>query len=239
MLSSQERTAPHAFLRPGLVFAVQGGLGSRSRPARCKALRQRQVQLRLELLEDRLVPDGQPVTSNLVLWLNADQGVRTTTSGQVTGWADQSGNSHNGTVSGSGLSLVNNAVNGNNAVRFAGGGELVLSGQVLTSQQYTILALVTDQHTDTGFHEVFSNWTTSNEGGSLFLGTTNQTPTGHGSRTTWAGPRTPIITRRASVPSRIPPCRSSLPVSAPPRMRRSIRIKTSSRTMALPSRRAS
>ena len=47
---------------------------------------------------------------------------------------------------------------------------------MLSSQQYTILALVTDTHTDTNFHEVFSNWSSTNAGTSVFLGTTNQSP---------------------------------------------------------------
>ena len=73
-----------------------------------KEFRHKRIPLRLELLEDRIVPSNQPVTTNLALWLNADQGVNTSGS-SVTGWTDQSGNGHNGTVKGSGLTLVTNA----------------------------------------------------------------------------------------------------------------------------------
>ena len=117
-----------------------------------------------------------PVSTNLALWLNADQGVVTNSNGQVTSWADESGNNHNGTVQGSGLTLVKNAIDGQNAVQFTGSGDLLLSGQVLTSQQYTVLAVVTDTHTNTSFHEVFSDWNSSNGITSVFLGTTNNTP---------------------------------------------------------------
>ena len=117
-----------------------------------------------------------PVSTNLALWLNADQGVVTNSNGQVTSWADESGNNHNGAVQGSGLTLVKNAIDGQNAVQFTGSGDLLLSGQVLTSQQYTVLAVVTDTHTNTSFHEVFSDWNPSNGITSVFLGTTNNTP---------------------------------------------------------------
>ena len=44
------------------------------------------------------------------------------------------------------------------------------------SQQFTVLALVTDTSTDSGFREVFSNWTAATTVTSVFLGDTSQTP---------------------------------------------------------------
>jgi uncharacterized delta-60 repeat protein len=119
-----------------------------------------------------------PVSTNLALWLNADQGVTVNGSGQVTGWSDQSGNGHNGALQGSGVTLVGNAFNGHNALQFAGSCDLALSGQVLTSQQYTVIAVATDQRAagDTSFREIFSNWDGSNSTSSVFLGTANNNP---------------------------------------------------------------
>jgi hypothetical protein len=117
-----------------------------------------------------------PVATNLALWLNADQGVTTGGSSQVTSWTDQTGHGFNGATVGSGVTLVPNALNGHSAVQFTGAGALALTGQVLTSQQYTVIAVVTDQRTDTSFREVFSNWTSANGITSVFLGTANNNP---------------------------------------------------------------
>jgi hypothetical protein len=81
--------------------------------------------------------DGISDTSGLALWLRADAGVTADSSGNVSAWADQSGNGHGGTTAGFGNDprLVPNALNGQPALAFDGTDVLGLAnGQVLTSQ---------------------------------------------------------------------------------------------------------
>ena len=121
---------------------------------------------------------AQPIAHDCVLWLRSDTGV-TTSGSQVTGVTDGSGAGHHASnTSGGGPALVPNAINGHPVMRFAGGQWLNLTGQVLTSQTYTIIAVVTDTRGDAGFHEVFSNWNTTNQGTSVFFGTTAFNPSG-------------------------------------------------------------
>lgn len=123
-----------------------------------------------------------PVTGGLVEWLDANTGVTADGSGRVSGWADQSGSGHDASQLDPNLQplLVNNALNGNAVLRFDASNSLAIFGQVLTSQQFTIMAVVNDVTTssssNTGFREVFSNWTPSNNISSVFLGTTNADP---------------------------------------------------------------
>src|SRR5262245_24839304 len=58
----------------------------------------------------------------LRLWLRADQGVTTDGSGNVTAWADQSGNGNNATSSGvmTPTFVANSSINNGPAVRFDG-----------------------------------------------------------------------------------------------------------------------
>jgi hypothetical protein len=121
------------------------------------------------------------VTGDLNLWLKADAGVATDGSGNVTSWADQSGNAHDATPPSTSNEplLVNNALNGNPVIQFSGAGQfLSIAGQVLTSQQFTILAVVNDTRSsgDGSFREVFSNWSGTNTTTSVFLGTAGQSP---------------------------------------------------------------
>ena len=63
-----------------------------------------------------------PVTAGLQLWLNADVGVTTNASGQVTAWADQSGLANNatqGTVASSPIIAIN-SLNGHTTLRLTG-----------------------------------------------------------------------------------------------------------------------
>src|ERR1017187_2334956 len=63
-----------------------------------------------------------PVTAGLQLWLNADVGVTTNASGQVTAWADQSGlgnNATQGTVASSPIIAIN-SLNGHATLRVTG-----------------------------------------------------------------------------------------------------------------------
>ncbi len=55
-----------------------------------------------------------------------------------------------------------------------------IAGQVITGQQFTIVALASDSTTgagNTGFREIVSNWDSSNSTTSVFLGTTGYNPT--------------------------------------------------------------
>ena len=139
------------------------------------------ARLCFEALEDRNLLSMVPVTDGLSLLLDASQGV---TVDPVTGnfsWADESGSGHNASqaIQSDEPQLVPNALNGSPVVRFNGVSDILsISGQVLTSQQFTILAVVDDTRNagDTSFREVFSNWDVSNLATSVFLGTANQDP---------------------------------------------------------------
>ncbi len=123
---------------------------------------------------------GLPVTNGLCLWLAADFGVTTNAAGLVSVWADQSGAGHSASQSsfGSQPSLLPNQLNGQPVVRFIGGKFFALAGQIITSPQFTIVAVVCDQRTDTNFRELISNWNsaTGNQGTSVFFGTTGRNP---------------------------------------------------------------
>src|ERR1039458_1219234 len=63
-----------------------------------------------------------PVTAGLQLWLKADAGITTNSSGLVTTWADQSGKRNDAiqTNSANAPSLVMNSLNGKPTLRFPG-----------------------------------------------------------------------------------------------------------------------
>ena len=63
-----------------------------------------------------------PVTAGLQLWLNADVGVTTNASGQVTTWADQSGLGNNATQAtlSSAPTIAPNSLNGHATLRVTG-----------------------------------------------------------------------------------------------------------------------
>ena len=63
-----------------------------------------------------------PITSGLQLWLNADVGVTTNVSGQVTAWADQSGLGNNATqpTPASSPTIAINSLNGHTTLRVIG-----------------------------------------------------------------------------------------------------------------------
>jgi Concanavalin A-like lectin/glucanases superfamily/PEP-CTERM motif len=122
-----------------------------------------------------------PVISGLTNWLEANVGVTVDTSGHVSAWADQSGMGHDATQPSASSQplLINNALNGQPAVSFDGAGQFLnIAGQPLTSQQFTIIAVVTNSRgsLDTGFQEVYSNWSSTTFERSVFLGTTGQSP---------------------------------------------------------------
>jgi hypothetical protein len=120
------------------------------------------------------------VTSGLVLDLEAGKGVVTDGVGNVVSWADQSGQGHDATQASSGArpTFVSNGLNGGPSLRFSGSGQyLDIAGQVITSQQFTVMALVTDSGSASGFREIFSNWSSTSFTQSIFLGLTGQSPT--------------------------------------------------------------
>lgn len=122
---------------------------------------------------------ADPVGHDCVLWIKADEGVTTDVNGRVTLATDHSGAGHHATIgSGVGPLLVPNALNGRAVMRFDGNDWMSVAGQVLTNQQFTIIAVVNDTRTNSGFREIISNWTSSTGGTSVFLGTTALNPEG-------------------------------------------------------------
>ncbi|MBS0195844.1 MAG: immunoglobulin domain-containing protein [Planctomycetes bacterium] len=124
---------------------------------------------------------AQPVGHDCVLWLRADASdVALDGSLGVMSMQDLSGAGHhaaNGSAGGR-PRWVADAVGGRPAIRFFGAHWLDLSGQVVSSQRYTIIAVVNDTRTEGSFHEVFSNWTFGNTLSSVFFGTTAIDPAG-------------------------------------------------------------
>jgi len=119
-----------------------------------------------------MLPDALP---QLRLWLRADSGVTVDEQGRVSGWKDRSaGHDAQQMLASARPELVRNGVNGQPSLRFDGQKRfLSLNGQPLTSQSFTILAVVTDRAGAAGHREVFSNWRRENNiGSALFLGTT-------------------------------------------------------------------
>jgi hypothetical protein len=126
-------------------------------------------------------PAGQPVMDGLTMWLAGDAGISTDDQGFVTSWLDQSGNGHDATQPDPSRRpfFADAGLNGLPVVWFDGGGNfLSVTDEVLTSQQFTILAVVNDtrDRTDHSFREVFSNWSFSNTVTSVFLGSVNGNP---------------------------------------------------------------
>lgn len=119
-----------------------------------------------------------PVTSGLSLWLESNQGL----AADGSSWLDQSGNGNNATaLPGQAPTVIPGAINGLPAVQFNGGQALSFSNQIITSQQFTIIAVASDATTSSssnlGFREIFSNWDYANTVTSVFLGTTGINPT--------------------------------------------------------------
>jgi hypothetical protein len=119
------------------------------------------------------------LTNGLALWLAADFGV-TNSSGRVSGWADQSGAGHHASQPNSANqpTLVANQLNGLPVVRFGSGGDrfLTLVGQVITSQQFTIIVVTRDHLTAVSYRELISNWDWAWAGNSVFFGHASQAP---------------------------------------------------------------
>jgi hypothetical protein len=124
-----------------------------------------------------------PPKDQLVLWLRADSGLAT----DGSSWADKSGQGHNATaIAGEAPAYVANAINGLPAAKFSGQQAMTISGKLLTSQQFTIVALVTDTGLNEGLglrRDILSNWSQSTGPKSIYISTVtsqvskrNQTP---------------------------------------------------------------
>ncbi|HUE74017.1 MAG TPA: DUF1549 domain-containing protein [Pirellulaceae bacterium] len=125
------------------------------------------------------LPDSLPVASGLALHLRGDAGVTADDSGRVSQWQDQSPQAHHASqpLEAARPVLVSNAASGHPVIRFDGQKRfLKLAGQVLTSQQFTILAVVSDAAGNESHRAIFSNWngTAGNSVTSAFLGLTGE-----------------------------------------------------------------
>ena len=123
-------------------------------------------------------PFALTVQYGLALRLEASSGVTADTNGLVSYWSDQSTNGHDAFQSDPGkqpLLVTNATVTGGPVVRLNGNTDLMtLVGQVLTSQTFSIFAVVNAIPSDTGNHEIFGNWSgaAGNFGTSVYLGIT-------------------------------------------------------------------
>lgn len=115
-----------------------------------------------------------PVTTNLVLWLEANQGLAS----DGSTWDDQSGLGNNATaLPGKNPTVVPDVFNGQPAVEF-NGQAMSFAAPVVTTQQFTIVVLATDntKKKSAGFREIISNWDGTNSTTSVFLGTIDFVP---------------------------------------------------------------
>jgi hypothetical protein len=118
---------------------------------------------------------ADPVMRRLTLWLKADNGLAT----DGSAWADQSGNGHGATaLQGQAPTYVASAINGLPAAHFSGAQVMSIAGQIVTSQQFTIIVVATDESTPQhgNFCEIISNWSGATGGQSIFLGTVWKKP---------------------------------------------------------------
>ena len=114
-----------------------------------------------------------PVISGLTLQLEADRGLTLDTGNNVTAWADQSGNGHDATAVASYAAQVNSGSMNGIAVPTFSDSTLLISGQPVTSQQFSIFGVATTHQGGgaDGFREILSNWSGGNSVTSVFLGT--------------------------------------------------------------------
>jgi hypothetical protein len=138
-----------------------------------------------------VVPLGRPPTTaqadpiisnpNLVLWLSADTGLDLDTSGHVLAWSDLSGLGHDASQTDPTARplFVPNGPPGGPVVRFGADGNdyLNLAGQVLTSPQFSIIAILNDVATNTNPLQLFSNYADSGGTNAIFFGVHGRNPT--------------------------------------------------------------
>ena len=119
----------------------------------------------------------QVLERGITLHLRASEGIEQDTDGRVSRWKDLSSSGHDASQADAPRrpTWIADGINGKPAIRFDGQRRfLQLAGQVLTSQQFTIFAVVRDSGGQS-HRTLFSNWNgaAGNAGTSLFLGTTS------------------------------------------------------------------
>jgi hypothetical protein len=109
------------------------------------------------------------------LWFRADRGVETGADGRVLRWKDSSQDVEAAPPTPENApTLVKDAISGQPALRFDGKARyLHLPPSLLTSQQFTIVAVANDRDAGGQHREIFSNWRREdNVGPALFFGLT-------------------------------------------------------------------
>ena len=119
----------------------------------------------------------QVLEQGVTLNLRAGEGTELDANGRVTRWKDLSTGEHHASQPDTERrpTWVADGINGRPVVRFDGQRRfLQLAGQILTSQQFTLLAVVRDSGAQ-GHRTLFSNWNgaAGNAGTSFFFGTTS------------------------------------------------------------------
>jgi hypothetical protein len=122
-------------------------------------------------------PPGRILEAGLVQHLRASEGVETDESGGVVRWRDLSGAEHDAAQSDPirRPQRIADGMNGRPTLRFDGQRRFLESaGQVLTSQHFTVFAVVTDAGGTASHRTLFSNWSArdGNIFTAVFLGTT-------------------------------------------------------------------
>lgn len=114
-----------------------------------------------------------PSITGLSLQLEADLGLTLDGSGNVLAWADQSGSNHDASGIGGFYAQVGSALMNGIAVPTFSDSYLLLAGQPVSSQQFSIFTVASSPQTAAanGFREIVSNWSASNTTSSVFLGT--------------------------------------------------------------------
>ncbi len=122
-------------------------------------------------------PAALPELPGLALRLRADSGVETDAQGRVVVWRNAAGaESARQDQAARRPMLVEKAAGGQPALRFDGQGKFLhVAAQVLSSQQFSIFAIATDNGSS-GHREIFSNWNgaAGNSVNSVFLGLTSE-----------------------------------------------------------------
>ncbi|MBL8815410.1 MAG: PSD1 domain-containing protein [Planctomyces sp.] len=118
------------------------------------------------------------IPSDMVLHLNASEGVSTSDDGRVTRWVDGSGQGHDAVSVEIQQSpqFVSDAIHGRPAIRFGGRPQFMrITGPVLSSDEMSVFAVVTDR-SSAGHREIVSNWSGNdgNSGSSVFVGMTGE-----------------------------------------------------------------
>jgi hypothetical protein len=149
-----------------MIETIQGGASRRFHQFAARAAG---LAIIMSLAGGAVLAQSGPTTADLVLWLEADNGLAT----DGSAWTDQSGSGHNATaLAGEAPTYLSGALNGLPVASFNGSSQAMsIAGKVLTKQKFTILAVVTDTSVPGAFHEIVSNWDGTTTVNSIFLGT--------------------------------------------------------------------